>query len=78
MNAEMERKYFVDLGALPFDLYSLPSKEIEQCYLLWNDSGEEARIRKIGDDYKLTYKRGEGLERLETEIDITPEQYNVP
>lgn len=76
MHAERERKYFVDLNAMPFDLNEVPSKEIEQCYLLWNDAGEEARIRKIGNDFKLTYKRGEGLERREMEIDITANQYN--
>ena len=76
MQAEIERKYFVDLKKLPFDLDTLPSREIEQCYLLWNEAGEEARIRKIAEQFKLTYKRGEGLERMETEIDITAEQYN--
>ena len=77
MHAEIERKYFVNLKTLPFDLNIVPSKEIEQCYLLWNDTGEEARIRKIGNDFKLTYKRGEGLERMETEIDISAAQYNA-
>ena len=75
MHAELERKFLIDLKTLPFDLSRFPSKDIEQCYLLWNESGEEARIRKIGDEYKLTIKKGEGLERQETEIDIDPAQY---
>ena len=75
MNPEIERKFLIDPSRLPFHLEKLPCKDIEQGYLLWNDAGEEARIRKIAGEYKLTFKSGEGINRKETEIDITRIQY---
>ncbi len=77
MNAEIERKFLIDISRLPFHLEDFPFKEIEQCYLLWNDMGEEARIRKIDNQYKFTFKKGEGVARKEAEIDITATQYEL-
>ena len=76
MKPEIERKFLLDLPAIPINLDDLPNKEIEQCYLMWNEKGEEIRIRKIGDAYKLTYKSGDGINRMEEEIEITNEQYD--
>ena len=77
MKPEIERKFLIDLSKIPCRLDDCPSEIIEQGYLLWNDQGEEARIRKIGHESWLTVKKGEGINRLEQETEITREQYET-
>ena len=69
---EIERKFLVK---------SLPAKmkggiQILQGYLA-HDEHMEVRIRQYGHKYFLTVKEGFGLMRRETEIEISPEQFQT-
>lgn len=68
MALEIERKFLIT--DIPFVPASYPHKEIMQGYFL--DEGEKVvRLRKKGNDYFLTRKRGHGLSREEHEEELS-------
>jgi adenylate cyclase len=72
---EIERKFLV--RKLPEDLDRFPHQEIEQGYLAIAPDGVQVRLRKAGAKRSLTYKRGDGNARVEREIELTPEQFDL-
>ena len=72
---EIERKFLV--RKLPADLTSYPSNEIAQGYLVSLDDGTQVRLRKTGDRYSLTFKRGTGSVREEREVELTATQFDA-
>jgi CYTH domain-containing protein len=48
-----------------------------QGYLVTAPGGVQVRMRKAGEKYSLTYKRGRGAAREEREIDLTREQFEI-
>jgi CYTH domain-containing protein len=72
---EIERKFLV--RKLSSDLTSYPSKEISQGYLVSMDNGLQVRLRKTGERFSLTYKRGRGKVREEREVELTAEQFGA-
>jgi adenylate cyclase len=72
---EIERKFLI--RKLPQDLASHPHTEISQGYLVSLDDGLQVRLRKNGDKYSLTFKRGVGNVREEREIELTAEQFGA-
>ena len=75
MSLEIERKFLI--RKLPDDLASHEHTEISQGYIVSMDDGLQVRLRKSGDKYSLTYKRGVGNVREEREIALTYEQFNA-
>lgn len=77
MRYEIERKWLVDDKAVPKHLFQVPLR-VDQRYLEVLDSeNDEARIRRKGDRYFLTIKKGEGVKREETEVEIPYETYDA-
>ena len=74
-NREIERKFLV--RKMPTALESLPHAEISQGYLVSRDDGLQVRLRKTGERYSLTYKRGTGNVREEREVALTADQFNA-
>jgi adenylate cyclase len=74
-NREIERKFLV--RKLPADLTSYPNNEIAQGYLVSLDDGLQVRLRKSGERYLLTYKRGTGNVREEREVELTAKQFDA-
>src|ERR1700750_1980073 len=72
---EIERKFLV--LKLPGDLTSYRSNEISQGYLVSLDDGTQVRLRKKGDKYSLTFKRGTGNVREEREVELTATQFDA-
>jgi len=72
---EIERKFLV--RKLPDDLTSYPKNEIAQGYLVSLDDGLQVRLRKTGERYSLTYKRGTGNVREEREVELTANQFET-
>ncbi len=72
---EIERKFLV--RKLPADLTKYPSAEISQGYLVSMDDGLQMRLRKTGERFSLTYKRGSGNVREEREVELTAEQFDA-
>ena len=56
MSKEIERKFLV--GELPFNREEHPSVYIEQGYLALEPGGQEVRIRKKDDAYKMHFLLG--------------------
>jgi CYTH domain-containing protein len=75
MPLEIERKFLV--RKLPAELKSYPCAEISQGYLVSLDDGLQVRLRKAGECYSLTYKRGTGNVREEREVELTADQFNA-
>lgn len=75
MHREIERKFLV--RKLPGDLKSRPGRDISQGYLVSQDNGLQVRLRRAGDHYSLTYKRGVGNVREEREIELTADQFDA-
>ena len=73
MHREIERKFLV--RELPADLASCRHSEISQGYLVSLDDGLQVRLRKSGERYSLTYKRGLGSVREEREVELTADQF---
>lgn len=69
---EIERKFLVNY--LP--VHMPEGTRILQGYLAC-DEQREVRIRQYGDTCFLTVKEGAGLKRRETEIEISPEQFQA-
>ncbi len=72
---EIERKFL--LKRLPNGLTSYPHAEIEQGYLAVEESGLQVRLRKKGETFSLTFKRGKSNEREEREIRMSAEQFEA-
>src|SRR5205809_7595706 len=72
---EIERKFLV--RRLPVDLTSYPNAEISQGYLVSLDDGLQVRLRKSGERYTLTFKRGRGNVREEREVELTATQFDA-
>jgi adenylate cyclase len=72
---EIERKFLV--RKLPAGLTKYPSAEISQGYLVSMDDGPQVRLRKAGERFWLTYKRGSGNVREEREVELTAEQFEA-
>ena len=74
-NREIERKFLV--RTLPVGLTSFPSNEISQGYLVSLDDGLQVRLRKSGEHYWLTFKRGTGNVREERQVELTAMQFDA-
>lgn len=72
---EIERKFLVE--SLPEDIEQYPNEDIVQGYLAIMEDGTEIRLRNKGDKYFQTVKSGRGKTRMELEIEITQEQYEL-
>ena len=72
---EIERKFLV--RKLPGDLTSYPNNEISQGYLVSLDDGTQVRLRKSGERFLLTFKRGTGNVREEREVELTAKQFDA-
>src|SRR5256885_15827846 len=72
---EIERKFLV--RKMPDGLTSYPSNEISQGYLVSLDDGTQVRLRKIGERYSLTLKRGTGNVREEREVELAATQFDA-
>ncbi|HEX8076567.1 MAG TPA: CYTH domain-containing protein [Chthoniobacterales bacterium] len=72
---EIERKFLV--RELPRDLANYPSNEISQGYLASLDDGLQVRLRKSGERYWLTFKRGTGPVREEREVELAGNQFDA-
>lgn len=72
MADEIERKFL--LAQPPAWLPDFESKPIEQGYLVVSER-DEVRLRRSGEVLRMTVKRGHGLSRDETEIDLDREQF---
>lgn len=72
---EIERKFLV--RRMPDALTQFPHTEIWQGYLVTAPGGLQVRMRKAGDKFSLTYKRGRGNAREEREIELTAEQFEI-
>ncbi len=62
---------------MPDDLAQFAHADIWQGYLVTAPGGVQVRMRKAGETYSLTYKRGRGHAREEREIELTREQFDV-
>ena len=71
---EIERKFLIK--QVPPDLKDHPHKTIDQGYLAANRDGVQVRLRRAGDRFFLTYKRGTGLAREEREVELTRAQFD--
>lgn len=75
---EIERKFRVDPGALPFSLEAWPASFIEQGYLAVSESGrQEVRLRNRDGNYTLTVKTGSGAVREEGEVALSEAQFQT-
>lgn len=74
MGIEIERRFLV---VDPPVLEPSGGTLIEQGYLAFGEGGSEVRVRRAGERHLLTVKRGLGLTRVETEIEITPVQFET-
>lgn len=70
---EIERKFLV--RKLPDNLGSFVHREIDQGYLAIAPDGVQVRLRRAGEKYSLTYKRGRANSREEREVELTREQF---
>ncbi|HEX4641076.1 MAG TPA: CYTH domain-containing protein [Chthoniobacterales bacterium] len=72
---EIERKFLV--RKLPDGLTNYSSNEISQGYLVSLDDGTQVRLRKSGERYSLTFKRGTGNVREEREVELSAGQFDA-
>lgn len=75
MDREIERKFLV--RKLPDGLSNYPSHNLSQGYLVSLDDGTQVRLRKSGERYTLTFKRGRGNVREEREVELTAAQFDA-
>ena len=74
MALEIERKFLVKHPPAWYEQF--PHKEILQGYFNDPTTGKSVRVRKIGDEYKVTRKKGHGLVREEIEVSIAKEEFD--
>ncbi|MGA7395992.1 MAG: CYTH domain-containing protein [Solirubrobacterales bacterium] len=72
MATEIERKFLLD--GSPDWLSGNESREIQQGYLVVSET-DEVRLRQDGEVPRMTVKRGHGMAREETEIELTASQF---
>lgn len=72
-NREIERKFLVK--QLPSNLEKFPNDSIDQGYLAADQTGLQVRLRRTGNRFWLTFKRGKSIARDEREIELTREQF---
>lgn len=72
---EIERKFL--LADAPEDLAADAGERIEQGYLARVPDGPEVRLRRRAGRATLTVKGAGTLARTETEVDLTPEQFDT-
>ncbi len=72
---EIERKFLVE--QLPAEYAIHPHKAIKQGYLTTGSEGVEVRVRRKGDRFFLTVKKGVELVRQEAEIEISTDQFET-
>lgn len=72
---EIERKFLVRPGPLPFDLAAGEVEAIEQGYLAQDPDGNEVRVRRKGSRCFLTVKSRGGLVRQEVELELATGQF---
>jgi CYTH domain-containing protein len=72
---EIERKFLVRPGSLPFDLATCPAETVVQGYLAQDPDGNEVRVRRKGSRCFLTVKSRGGLVRQEVELELTDGQF---
>lgn len=72
---EIERKFLVE--QLPAGYAIHPHKAIKQGYLTTGSEGVEVRVRRKGDRFFLTVKKGVELVRQEAEIEISTDQFET-
>lgn len=69
---EIERKYLITAGQLPFSPEDYPCRLIEQGYLC---TEPVVRVRRSDDSYTLTYKGAGLMVREEYNLPLTAESY---
>jgi len=74
MALEIEKKFLIKQAPAGFEQF--PHKEIIQWYFSDPTTGKTVRVRKIGDEYKITRKKWHGLVREEFEATITKEEFD--
>ncbi len=74
MAMEIERKFLV--AGLP-DLDNAQKSTVRQGYLTAPDDSTELRLRQMNDTYYLTLKGEGGMVRVEREVMITADQFNI-
>ncbi|HKO37936.1 MAG TPA: CHAD domain-containing protein [Solirubrobacterales bacterium] len=74
MPSEIERKFLLE--QLPAELEQSLSAEIEQGYLAAAPDAE-VRVRRRGEAFSLTLKRGAGEEREEVEVELDERQFQT-
>jgi CYTH domain-containing protein len=73
---EIERKFLIERA--PEELSAYVRSEIDQGYLASDPADStEVRLRRKGDKYWLTVKRGLGLKRLEREVALDEAQFET-
>jgi CYTH domain-containing protein len=72
---EIERKFLV--SKMPAAVEMGEPRLIEQGYIIIGTDGSEVRLRRKKDRYYLTVKRGVGLSRRESEVELTPDQFQA-
>ena len=70
---EIERKFLV--SEVPESASAASPIPIVQGYIAVEPGGREVRLRRKGDRFFQTIKSGTGITRLETEIELTGEQF---
>lgn len=74
MGLEIERKFLVKHPPVWYE--GFPYKEILQGYFNDPTTGKSVRVRKIGDEYKVTRKKGYGLIREEIEASVSKQEFD--
>jgi CYTH domain-containing protein/CHAD domain-containing protein len=74
MPSEIERKFLLE--QLPAELEQSPAVDIEQGYLAVTKN-TEVRVRRHGEGFSLTLKRGAGEEREEIEVELDRRQFEA-
>jgi CYTH domain-containing protein len=72
---EVERKFLVD--ALPDRGLSAFPALIEQGYVAAGSNGTEVRLRRKGERFYQTIKKGQGLSRVQTEVALSRDQFDA-
>ena len=72
---EIERKFLA--ARMPPDFDPLTGIFIEQGYMAVSDDGTEIRLRRKGDRFYQTVKKGRGLVRTEVEIELNADQFAI-
>jgi CYTH domain-containing protein/CHAD domain-containing protein len=74
MPSEIERKFLLE--QLPVELEQNPAADIEQGYLAVAKNAE-VRVRRHGEGFSLTFKRGTGEDREEIEIELDRRRFEA-